>query len=528
MYFRYNFDNRVYLIGLYIRLSREDGDDLESESITNQRAILMDFLKHHDLEPVDIYIDDGFSGGNFDRPAFKRLLEDMESGKINCVITKDLSRLGRDFIETGRYVEKYFPEHDIRYIALNDDIDTFFETSGSDMMPFKLSMNDMYAKDISKKVKSVLMSMKKDGKFCGSHPSFGYMNDPQDKHHLVPNPETAPIVKNIFELYVNGYGITAIADILTKEGYPTPIMYKLKKEKLAKRPHPEIWVDSTINNILRNRVYTGCVIQHTSGSINYKCKKRKKIPKNEWYVCENMHEPLVDKETFNMVQVMRNKSNNYDPNRRNVEYTLSNLVFCKDCGSRMSISYDKKRDRISMNCSNYRKFSKYDVCFSHYINYKKLENTVYDKIKLQTLKYKNEVEELSTTLKEEYSDPKLELERKIQASNKEISILQNKEDALYDDKFNGVINNETYQRLFTNTENKINELKVKVNEMKKEKEKISNDQSLYLENKVLIEDFLNMKEPTKEMLHRIVDKIYITKDKQVEIHYNICNQTVAI
>ena len=524
MYNRYFFDDMVYYIALYIRLSREDGDDMESESIANQRAMLLNFLKTHNLQPVEIYIDDGYSGGNFERPAFKRLLNDLENKKVNCVITKDLSRLGRDFIETGRYVERYFPENHIRYIALNDDIDTFNENcGGSDMMPFKLGMNDMYAKDISKKVRSTLYDMKRQGKFCGSHPAYGYMNDPEDKHHLIPEPETAEVVKYIFELYINGYGISNIADILTKEGYKTPIMFKMKPENLVNVFHPEIWKPASVNNILRNKTYTGCTIQHTSQNVNYKSKVRRKVPRSEWMVKENTHEALIDKDTFDIVQSMRNKSNNYDPNRRNVEYALSNLVYCKDCGSKMAISYDKKRDRISMNCTNYRKYSKYGICFSHHINYKKLENTICDKIRNLSIKYINEKEDFEKLLKNEYLDPKLEIQSKISNLRKEQNMLEQKQDTLYDDRFNGVISIETYQRLYSATENKIGNVKLKIRELEEQLSNLSSDNNVLLENKQIIEDFLNVKEPTREMLHKIVDKVYITKDKNIEIHYKVCN-----
>ena len=225
MYNRYTIDNTIFKIAIYIRLSREDGDDLESESVTNQRSLLIGYLKAQGLVAVDVYVDDGYTGTNFERPEFKRMLNDIKNKKINMVITKDLSRLGRDHIMTGFYVETFFPENDVRYIAVNDDIDTFFETSGSDMMPFRLSMNDMYAKDISKKVRSNLLQMKKDGKFCGSSAPYGYMRDPNDKHRLVPNPKTAPIVKRIFDLYIAGYGSSRIAEILTSEDLPTTIMY---------------------------------------------------------------------------------------------------------------------------------------------------------------------------------------------------------------------------------------------------------------------------------------------------------------
>ena len=524
MYNRYFFDDMNYYIALYIRLSREDGDDLESESITNQRSLLLNFLDSHKLKPVEIYIDDGFSGGNFERPAFKRMLTDLENKKINCVITKDLSRLGRDFIETGRYVERYFPENHIRYIALNDDIDTFNEhCGGSDMMPFKLGMNDMYAKDISKKVRATLYNMKRDGKFCGSHPSYGYLRDPEDKHHLIPDPETAPIVKKIFELYLDGYGISKIADIMTKEGYITPIVRKLREESVPKKYHPEIWKPATVNNILRNRTYTGCTIQHTSQNVNYKSKIRRKVPKSEWMIKENTHEALIDKDTFDIVQSMRNKSNNYDENRRNVDYALSGLVYCKDCGQRMSINYDKYRDRTFMNCTTYRRMSKYNICFSHYVNYKKLEKTINDSIRKLANKYKKDEKEFESLIKNQYIDSKEELRIKINSLKKELSSLENKQDTLYDDRFNGIITVETYQRLYNATENKIGTVKMNIRELENKLKNIKDDDSLVLNNKKIIEDFLSIKEPTKEMLHKIIDKIYINKDKEVEVHYKVCN-----
>jgi len=528
MFLSNNEDNMTYKIGLYIRLSREDGDDLESESISNQRSLLTGFLKANNLVATDEYVDDGYSGGNFNRPSFHRLINDIENGRINCVITKDLSRLGRDYIDTGRYIERYFPEKGIRYIAVNDDVDTFYETSGSDMMPFKLSMNDMYAKDISKKVRSHLLIMKKEGKFCGSVPPYGYIRDPQDKYHLIVDPRTAPVVKKIFDLYVAGYGSCAIAEILTREEYPTPIMFKNSDKKIDNCNHPEIWKSSSINNILRNKVYTGCLIQHTSQNINYKTKKRKTVPKSDWCIVENAHEPIIDLKTYEIAQSIRDKSNNYSEDRRCVEYSLSDLVYCKDCGAKMTISYDKKRDRVSMNCNNYRKFSKYGICSSHYINYYKLEDTIFNKISSMSKSYLNNKEEFEKILKQDYIDPREELNKRIDSSVKEINTLKRKQDSLYDDKFNGVISIDTYKRLFENTDKEIKSLTQKVEKYKKELLNIKDDSIYYTEYLEVIEDFLSMKNPTKETLNKIIEKIYVTKDKKIEIHYRIKKQEVLV
>ncbi len=518
MYNKIN-NNSSFKVAMYIRLSREDGDDLESESIGNQRSLISGYLHANGIVPVDEYVDDGYSGGNFNRPGFKKLLSDIESKKINMVITKDLSRLGRDYIETGRYIERYFPENNIRYVAINDDIDTFKETSGSDMMPFKLSMNDMYAKDISKKVKSSLMAMKSEGKYCGSVPPYGYIRDPNNKHKLIVDEETAKVVKQIFELYINGYGTSAIGHILTTAGVKTPILREGMICRSYKFDHPEIWKHNAVNNILKNRVYTGCLVQHTSSNINYKTKKRRKVPEQEWIVVKDTHEPIIDENTFNLAQQIRNRHNTYADNRRCVDYILESLVYCKDCGSKLSISYDKKRDRISMNCARYRRFSKYGFCFSHFVDYEKLEKTVFESLKKKCTMYMNP--EIFEKLFAKQENPTKEIDDKIFLTKNKVKKLKHKLETLYDDKFNGLISTEMYIKLSNNTNEEIKELENKISNYEEEKKEILDIDNIRIDYKQIVTDFLNMKNPTKEMIHRIINKIYITKDKKVEIHYNI-------
>lgn len=226
-----------YNVGIYIRLSQEDEDkahkrESESESVLNQRSLLMNFLRDNGFVLTDEYVDDGYSGTNFDRPAFKRLLEDIEKGKINCVITKDLSRLGRDYIKCGYYIEQYFPLKKVRYISILDNVDTFLDSANNDIAPFKALFNDMTSKDTSKKIKSILRDKKVKGKFIGSKPSFGYMRDPLDKGHLIPNPDTAWIVKRIFNEVSRGDKISDIIERLNNENIPTPSAYKqIKNQK---------------------------------------------------------------------------------------------------------------------------------------------------------------------------------------------------------------------------------------------------------------------------------------------------------
>lgn len=520
MHLMYGSDNINYRIGIYIRLSREDGDDLESESVSNQRSLLMDFLLSNNLTLVDEYVDDGYSGGNFERPSFKRLLKDIRLKKIDCVITKDLSRLGRDYIDTGYYVERFFPENNIRYIAINDDIDTFFETGGSEMMPFRLGINDMYAKDISKKVRSNLLAMKKEGKFCGSVPPYGYKRDSFDKYKLVPDPNTAPIVKKIFELYISGYSTSDIALKLTNKKIPTPIMLKNKESVNNRLEHPEIWKRSTVNNILKNAMYLGDMIQHKVQNINYKTKKRKDVPQDEWCIVRGTHEPLVDKVTFDMAQALRGQHNTYSSDRRNVEYVLSNIVYCKDCNAKMQISYDRKRDRITMNCGNYKKFHKYGICFSHYTNYKILENTVFNSIRslIGNVSIDNE---LKRRLKKVFHDPQDEMIMKIKEVKDNIKKLKDKQKKLYDDRFNNIISVDNYMELSRDCEEE------KKNNIELYREYQSKFMSLQVENKNTFDDiissYLKLETPTKELMRKIVDKIYIRGDKSIEIIYKIRN-----
>ncbi len=519
---RYIIDNNSYKVGLSIRLSREDGDDIESESITNQRLLLLNFINElgDKFELVDTYIDDGYSGLNFDRPGFKKMIKDIETKKINMVVTKDLSRLGRDYIETGYYIEKYFPQHNVRYIAVNDGIDTFNDKcEGSDLMPFRLGMNDLYAKDISKKVKTHLEAMKKEGLFASSTAPYGYMKDPKDKHKLIPDPETAPIVKKIFDLYIAGYKTKTIAELLTREQVPTPIVQKNMIGRISRADHPEIWKYTSIVNILKNKTYLGQLTQHTSQNINYKTKKRRKVPETDWIIVENTHEPIIDKNTFETATRIRKQSNNYSEGRRSVEYVLSNVVYCKDCGSKMSISYDKKRDRVTMNCNAYRKFSSHNICFSHYINYNKLEKLIYDKIRmLNSNLNSNEIENILIKSRQCPTNP---LNKLIDDTKIKIEKLETRIDNLYYDKENEIISVDRFKRMSEATQKEIDSLKERLCEYEIEKKNLLNTQEEIIDYKKVVSSFLKMDNPTKEMINKIIKKIYITKDKNIEIHYAI-------
>ena len=261
-------------VGLYIRLSREDDDKVEiSESITNQKSLLIQYVKENNLRLVDIYIDDGYSGTSFDRPAFKRMIDDILKGKINMVITKDMSRLGRDYIGTGELIEKFFPSHGVRYIAVIDNIDTYLDSSNNDIAPFKAIMNDMYAKDISKKIKSSLKAKQKEGKWVGGRTPFGYMKDPNDRNKLIIFEEQAVVVRRIFDMCLEGLSFYKIALRLTNEKVKTPAEYYSFEWKNNYHLNYGLWNTKTIRDILTNRMYIGDLVQNKRNKVNYKVKK---------------------------------------------------------------------------------------------------------------------------------------------------------------------------------------------------------------------------------------------------------------
>lgn len=349
---------------LYLRLSREDGDKEISESIANQHDFLTSYARDNGFPVREAYIDDGYSGTTFDRPGFQRMITDAENGLIDTIITKDLSRLGRDYIMTGHYIERVFPNLKIRYIAVNDHVDSDF--GPNDMTPIRAVFNDYYARDISKKVKTALTAKKKHGAFTGSVPPYGYQKADDNKNKLVPDEQTAPYVRHIFELYLSGMNVLAIANQLTKDGVPTPS--QSKNLTVTQKRFPGVWNDRIVRRILENPVYIGHMAQHKTEKISYKLDKRITIPHNEWIVVEDTHEPIVSREDFESAQaklsVRGYRNENRNPDR--VTHLLTGLVFCGGCGSPMA-TIKESPTRYYLVCRTWRRHAKLSLCSSHCI-----------------------------------------------------------------------------------------------------------------------------------------------------------------
>ena len=337
---------QTYIAGLYLRLSKDDEKQGESVSIGTQRAILTDYCLTHQYCIYKEYIDDGYSGLNFDRPGFRELLEDVERGMINLVITKDLSRLGRDYIMTGYYSEIFFQTKGVRYIALADDVDSL--KGHNEIAPFKNILNDMYARDISKKVKNAKHQRAKQGLFIGAQTSYGYCKDPDRPNHLIPDPEAAEVVKMIFALAESGLGNVAIANELKHHGIVTPSVYKYQRgdKRFARYSSDEKsfdWRPSTVGQILRNRVYLGELTSLKTEIINCKTKQRVIVPEDQRIVTIGAHEAIISIEQFEKVRQIR--SQHIGPSAYKRDNLFRGKLFCECCGHPLVISKKRLKDR---------------------------------------------------------------------------------------------------------------------------------------------------------------------------------------
>jgi DNA invertase Pin-like site-specific DNA recombinase len=369
---------------IYCRLSKDDEQIGDSVSIETQKMLLSGYCINQDFEIVDTYIDDGFSGLNFNRPSFRRMINDIEDGKIDIVVTKDLSRLGRDYIQTGYYIDVYFSTKHIRYIAVNDGIDTLL--NNNDIAPFKNILNDMYAKDLSRKVKSAKNQRAKNGLYISAQPPYGYKVDPHNKNKLIIDDVAAKIVKYIFELVYEGKNYSEISRILENQQIISPSAYKAMHgdTRFIKFTTPERiykWPYQTIKSIICNRIYVGDMVNHKVETINYKTKERVRVPLEDQIVVSNTHEAIIDREIFEAITSTLNNRRN--PNHK-YENIFKGLVYCAECGEEMQLIAKKSRNETKpmFRCSKHAIDSK--ACtHHHFIYYNDLINEIATQLSLQ-------------------------------------------------------------------------------------------------------------------------------------------------
>ena len=515
--------NKIYNAGIYIRLSREDDDKVyESESITNQKSLLLQYAKENNLRVYDIYVDDGYSGTNFDRPSFKRMINDIESKKINMVITKDMSRLGRDYIGTGELVEKYFPSHGVRYIAVTDNIDTYLDNSNNDIAPFKAIMNDMYAKDISKKIKSSLKAKQKEGKWVGGRTPFGYIQDPDNKNHLVIFEEQAIIVRKIFDMCLEGLSYFKIAKQLTLEGVKTPAQYYSFEWKNHYNLKYGEWHSKTIQDILTNRIYTGDLVKNKRAKLNYKVKKVVRNNPRDFIIVENTHEAIIDKDIF--YEVGKRLPKNVGRNEKKENHLLDGLLYCGDCGHRISVQARRKKDnRCYTICNYYRSYMKQRLCTTHSNNYDELEKVILNSLRELCLKHIDNKKIKEQTIKNMSEDNNLSIKKDINILENEIKQLNDNLDSIYIDKLDKVITEEQFNRVKIRLENELSIKEKRYSELIN----VANDKvNENTKNKLIneyINKFLFMKEPSRELIINLIDKIEIFEDKTINIKVSFNN-----
>ncbi len=527
-----------YKVAKYMRLSEQDGDKKESESIENQRDLIDNFIeKNEDLEIVGEYVDDGYTGANFDRPKFKQMIEDIENGKINCIITKDLSRFGRDHIDTGYYLERYLPSKNIRYISIGDRIDTI-DQRGLQFLTFKLSYNDYYIQDISKKIKSVKKRKMLNGEYQSGIATYGYKKDDKQKNHLVIDTEVCDIVKEIFDMYANKKMSTIkIADELNERKIVPPAVYLDLPctRKKSKNPNGEfVWLRTTIGHMLKNRTYLGHVIGGKKEQISPKIKKGIQKDKSEYIIVKNMHEPIIDEETWNKVQEKLN-SFKHDTTKK-YDYILKGLVYCKECGSEVTFNHNISRNKsgnISWegNFAKCKKANNYSgLCKNKVLGEHILLRAIRDTVKkeLESIKYTSkELKEIYSKAEKKTKNKIQKIDEEIEKKNKELTIISNRFSELYQMKLSKAIPIEEFKKEYekiNNNKQEVNEkLKKLQNEKLQEEKSKTTKKSEINKIKKTVQEFMNMENLNREIIEKLVEKIEFDKEKNITIQLTFSN-----
>lgn len=515
----------VYKCASYMRLSREDdrGSE-ESSSIESQRMIIESFAKFNGFEKPKEYIDDGFSGGNFNRPAFMEMIKDIENGKIDLVITKDLSRLGREMYGTGKYIEEYFLENQVRYIAINDSFDS---NIGDSMLGLRLGINDLYLRDVSKKVKSAFRIKQEKGLYIGSIPCYGYIKDPDDHHKLIIDEKVADNVKYIYDLALQGMGLKSIAFTLTRKKIPIPIVYKKETRGLnvTENDGYGVWKHSTVKNILSSEMYIGNMVQKTHTKASYKSKKLTKVPKDEQIIVNDTHKGIIDEETFNKVQELLKKRSSFGGKNEN-KYLLSGLLFCAECGHTIGIQEANKERKTTHTtyCNYYQRKGEFSNCTKHRLNYKLLEEDILNYLKEIGRKV---LEGYDTTklLKEGVYSFKAEeesLRKEIENKQKKVDILIKKTTNLYDDRLEGIVSKEVFLNLSTSIEKEIDKYKKEKLSLEKKLTNYTNGSAEreFYECRKFLEEYISVSYINRAMIRKLIKKIEIHEDGQIDIFFN--------
>ena len=506
-----------YHVALYIRLSKEDENEGPSGSVTNQQSLLHAFVREHRLDVYDTYIDDGWSGTSFDRPGFQRMLRDIEAGKVNMVITKDLSRLGRDYIMTGHYMERYFPEKRVRYISLLDGVDTGIESSANDITPFRAIMNDMYAKDISKKIKSVKHDKQRKGEFIGGKPMYGYRMHSSEKNRIVIDEDAAPVVRRIFAMALAGTSCRQIAVRLNEEGVLSPAAYA-GLTLSCHGPYSGQWSSERITAMLKNETYIGNMVQGRTARISYKTKKCLRRQPEQWVVVEHTHEPLIDPETFRKVQLMVNSRRN--TRSRTYDFLLKGLIFCHECGYPLAVMNRRNaagEDRLFFVCRTYQRFTKAGVCSCHSIKEQTVTEAVIERTREVCEAYLNPERLRPIAAAAVAASGRVDgREEELSALHARIDSMTAHLDRIYMDRLNGLLADVDFERLYRRIKAERTALEEKLRELEAQKKT-----PVPIEDRAreLVQQFLHCAFTSRELLVSLIERIELTESKEIIIRF---------
>jgi DNA invertase Pin-like site-specific DNA recombinase len=513
----------------YYRLSREDRGKNESDSIANQRMLVSAYLKNHpNIQLVTEAQDDGYTGTNFDRPGFRVVMEAIREKKVNCVIVKDLSRLGREYIEMGKYLEMIFPSFGIRFIAINDDVDSEKENDSDDIIiPVKNIMNESYCRKISKELRKQFRTQRENGEYMGAFVSYGYLKSVEDKHKIVIDEYAAEVVKGIFVLKMKGYSQDSIAEFLNKEQILPPAEYKksigINYKSGFSRPGTAKWTAKTITRILTNPIYVGVLEQGKRGTPNYKVKEMRYRDKEDWVVVKEKHEPIIDELIFMIVQQILQRDTRRTPSSDNVQ-PLSGVVVCGDCNRNMCIKYvtSGKKKFYYYVCRNF-KYEK--SCTSHNFEKTKLETIVLNAINQQinlTVELRDLLEKVGMNNLVNLRVRKLDL--LIAKKNQELDGYRDYRMNLYEALNDGLIEKDEYHRMRGKYNSLISEGEAVLEKLYIEREAElsgSTDNTSWIQAFI---DYEGSTELTRELVVTLIDKIYIFEDKRVKIDFNYRNE----
>ncbi len=533
-------DLEEYRAMAYYRLSKDDKNEDRSkdsegeisDSILNQRKLVHAYLQNHPgITLVDEAYDDGYSGTNYDRPGFRSVLEKVQSGSINCVIVKDLSRLGREYIETGKYLEMIFPSFGVRFIAINDDVDSEHSTAGDDIIiPIKNIMNESYCRELSKKLRNQFRIQRGNGEFLGAFASYGYCKSPDDKHKLVIDEYAAEVVRGIFSMKIKGYSQNMIADFLNQEKVLPPAEYKkslgMKYKTGFQASMQAKWSAVTINRILNNPIYIGTLVQGKRGTPNYKIKKMRVRNEDDWVVVENNHPAVIDPLMFSIVQKMMERDTRRPP-KKDVLLPLAGVLFCPDCGrtlQRRTVTYGEQKYCYYV-CATYKDGK---GCSSHSFEQKKLEETVLHAITSQI----QMIVELNELIKDIglHSIDQIRLKRvDVMIARKEEDLDRDKEFRmkLYEALNEELIDRDEYNKMRMKYTRQIEDTEKAISKLKLQRTEISSSHST--DNNWIMQfiKFQGITELTREVVVTLIDRIYVYEDKHIRIEFNYRNEIAA-